>query len=341
MENIDTRYDFDGSHAAPMFLTGEGVNSLLVARQGELAQEFEALAHEQLDDTLGYELAEYVATSIKNRMAHREGLNSHSYISRQHKYVPNIFIPGYSPFKVIGADMAARNGTGTPLQCHLARRSLGMATVEIANLTTIGEARTNLLEPMQEGIQELAGEDVDFGIDSAYRFSFLGTNVHLRSGEKASLMRVGYKSKYKDFKNGTILKGRNTANIDVRDASTYDPELIRLFQELHKQRQPLTDIPEFTRIVRNLITGNLDPKTAVARNYTTYEVDQKAIDRLAAKQKRREDASSRRSKATLTQVPVDDIPFPVGDPRRRAQEMYGRGRNDDETITSSTLDINQ
>jgi hypothetical protein len=322
----DTRYDFDGSHAAPMLLSGDGADPLLVARQEELAEKFERLAHEELDDLVGIATAQFVADSIRRRMSQREGQNSHSYISRRHKLFPNLLLPGYSPVAVWEASKAAKLGTSTPLQSHLAIRAQAMSTGEISNLTTIGAARLHLRQPMREGIEELAGHSIDFGRGSLYRMAFLGTDTHIGTKERPRVLRVGYKSRYGVVDDEAELKGRTTAIIDVRDHRQYDPDLIRYFQELHEAGHPLVETPEFTDIVYSLVDETIEPQKVLAENETTYEVNRKEIERASNRQQRitarRRFFADRRRTSKNTYPAGDYRRYPVGDPRRRALEEY-------------------
>lgn len=317
--------EFDGSHAAPMLLSGDAADPDLVARQETLAKDFEALAQIELEALVGLESARFVGNCIKRRMAQREGLNSDSYKRRLYKHIPHLFIPGYSPFEVARARKLAMPGQSTPLQNHLARRANGMGTVENANLTTIGSARRYLREPMRDGIQELAGHDIDFGHTSAYRMKYLSSEIGEGGKGTPRIMRLSFKRRLSLLDDDAILKSRTTAMLNMSDRHAFDGDFVDLFREYYNEPNELSSLPEFKTIVENLIEGSIDPKLILAENETTYEVDERTIARIKETQEKKQMRkhflrSLYVSKTDGNSEGADR--FPVGDPRRQAIELY-------------------
>lgn len=310
-----------------MLLVGRDADPLLVAKQEHLGEQFEALAHSELDPLVGYEIASFVAQSIRQRMSQREGQNSHSYISRLHPHVPRLLHRGHSPIAVFEATRAAKIGRSTPLQSHLARRAYGMGSIEIANLTTIGTARHELRPAMREGIHELAGHDVDFGLDSVYKMSYLGADTSHESRQRPKVLRIGYKSLFSVLDSPSELKGRTTAVIDVRDRSVYASDLLEYIQELDALDIPLGEIPEFVQIVRTLIDQTIPKSEILAMNETIYEVEESLVEKIQKRQHTKSDQAfgrKRNLEALYGSSVAHDAQYPVGDPRRVAIERYGK-----------------
>lgn len=324
MDEITTRYELDGSYAAPLLLNGEEAHPMLQERQAHFANMFEALAHEELDGRIGEEGANFVAEKIRHRMSQREGQNSSSYVSRRRKHFPKLFIPGHSPLDVFQAVRNAEYGKSSPLQAHLARISLAMATIESGQLTTVGTARKQFLHQLHDGVEELAGHEVDFGIKSIYRTTYLGTDANINNGKKPKLLRVEYKSKFATLEDDSILKGRSTAILDVSNPTEFDPELIHHFQEIYEKKRTLADVPEFAQVVHNVVTGVIDPRFVVAENKTIYEVNYEEITKQAEyilrRTKRRE--LQRRLFSFATTRPTIDKSHAVGDPRHTARTLH-------------------
>lgn len=330
MSESRSEHILDGSHAAPMLLAGERADPILKAEQAELGDMFELLAHTELDAVIGEEGAGYVAGAIRHRMSVREGQNSLSFLYRHPKFIINPIIAGHSPLKVVEAVSLARRGRSNALQSHLARRAQFMATVEISQLTVVGQARRELIEPMRDELREFAGQDIDFSEESAYRMEFLGANRHPRDRQPASLIRIGYKNHYSTIHEGSILrphnselKGRNTAIIDVADKREFDRDIIRHFQEVHGIGESLSSDPEFMKLVGNLIRQEIDTRFISAENYTNYEVDKHALEKQKLRHKLREEHDDLMRKAMPPLFPQDHTRFPVGDPRRYVIESGG------------------
>ncbi len=318
----ETRYDFDGSHATPMLLSGDHANAELVAKQNELGKKFEALAHEELDDYAGSEVATFVAVAIRRRMSQREGQNSQSYTSRINR-LPNLFLPGHSPVTVFKSVASAKIGAGMPTQMHIARKAHRMGSSEDANLTEIGTARQHLREPMYEAVQKLAGHAIDFGEATMYRTAFLGTDHNDENTVAPRVLRVGAKHGLSTLEDGAQLKSRNTFIIDVRDPRQFDPDLIRHFDKVHAAGGYVPDIPEFKKIVRDVTSGDIDPRLVLAANRTIYEVHPPTIERIKASLQAKQERRYGR-KHSAFERPTNDIErYPIGDPRRSALEMYG------------------
>ena len=263
--------DFDGSHAAPLLIVGETAKPYLIENQDRLAHNFEQLAHSELDSFVKPSVINFVIHSITSRMYQREGLNGISYIHRLNKE-PVI------PSKLLSADEVeqacedAKHGHGSVLQNEIARRAFAMSSVELANLTIIGEARKNLEAPMWREVSQLVHMNAFPEPSQVYGEQVLGFDRDIRDSAHIGAMRIGMKRTLGKTDYGAHVKARTTAIINMSPSTGIDGETVALFRETAQQGKSISELPEFKRMVEWLVKSELPHGLVLARNETVYDV---------------------------------------------------------------------
>lgn len=263
--------DFDGYHAAPLLLSGGEADVTLVARQDAIADAFERAVHGELADVAKEGVRAFVATSIRERMHQREALNSASYSHRLFPAPYTDMITDMTALEVDDVCETVKLGLGTPCQNELARRALGMSSVEIANLTVIGDFRRDLEAPMWEDVSELVGKDATPQPDQMYRLKLLGFDrPDIMRQRHIGAMRVEMKRRIGSIGDDTMVKARTTAIINTSPSSGFDQSLIERFKQVGGKPELISELPEFKRAMAWLISSELSYGIVLSRNETVY-----------------------------------------------------------------------
>lgn len=275
--------DFDGHHAAPVLIVGNEADPNLIASQDKLAASFEQLAWAELSEYVRPRAITFTAQSIATRMQQREGLNGMSYMMRRHKSPLVDFDPEVAPETVLAATKNLENGSGSVTQNELARKALGMSSVEYANLTIVGEARKQLEPGMWRAVSHLVGKDASPKPDDMYGVQILGFDRNIKIDGNISAVRIGMKRYVGETVYGAQVKARTTAI--VKPISLYRHmglgneeyrSLLAHFQEVATSEKEVTALPEFMQAVHWLVSTPLPPGIVLARNETVYGVESSA-----------------------------------------------------------------
>lgn len=262
--------DFDGYSAAPLLIVGRRANRKLVESQDDLARKFVLLTRAELGSYVKPPIVDFVARSLVSRMHQREALNSNSYIRRSHRF-PNYIALAKAGELFSGVPRKARYGKGNPISNDLARHAFGMDSIELANITVIGEARKDVESKMWDAVGELIGEDATPHADQMYGYQVLGFDRDIRTSSHIGAMRFGMKRFLGETKFGATAKVRSTLNVNLSPSSGFDPDLVDYFRETAIKGNPIGDLPEFESAAGWLIEAELPPGLVLARNETVYE----------------------------------------------------------------------
>lgn len=262
---------FDGYNAAPLLLSGEEANQTFIARQDAIADAFERAVHGELVDVAKEGVRNFVATSIRERMHQREALNSASYSHRLFPAPYTDMIADISADEVDNICKIVKFGLGTPCQNELARRAFGMSSVEIANLTVIGDFRRELEVPMWEDVSELVGKDATPQPEQMYRLKLLGFDrPDIMKQRHIGALRVEMKRRIGSIGDDTMVKARTTAIINTSPSSGFDQSLIERFKQVGGKPELISELPEFKRAMAWLISSELSYGIVLSRNETVY-----------------------------------------------------------------------
>lgn len=254
---VFTEADFDGYSAAPLLIIGEDAIDDLRDGQDRLAYNFERASEQLLTPYAKESVVKFVSRSIASRMHQREGLNGSSYHLRKN-YTPDLHhgFKGATPDEVELAVENAKFGMGSVLQNELARRALGMESVEYANLTVVGEFRREMEPKMWEEVSELVGHDASPSQDDVYRTYHIGFDRDITTSKHIGALRFGIKRRIGELDDGTIVKSRTTAIINTRpyiDGKNglnpeLTPELIDAFREVEVHNKSIEEQEDIDRI---------------------------------------------------------------------------------------------
>lgn len=275
--------DFDGYHAAPLLLSGEFADEALVTRQKRIAKALVAAVHGELAPFAKERVRHFVADSITSRMQQREGLNGTSYNDRLYNTPHYDMVANFTNDEIDEVCERVRQGEGTPCENEMARRALGMSSVELANLTIIGNYRRDLEYPMWEDVGELVGKDVTPKPEEMYGLKLLSFDRDIRQHRHIGAMRIEMKRVLGQVEDGTTAKARTTAIINTSPSSGFDQGLIERFKRLSKPEQ-VAELPEFQRAIAWLISSEAPEGIVLSRNETVYAENE--IMRRAISQRR-------------------------------------------------------
>lgn len=250
---IFTEADFDGYSAAPLLIIGEDAIDDLRDSQDRLAYNFERASEQLLTPFAKESVVRFVSRSIASRMHQREGLNGSSYHLRKN-YTPDVYhgFKGATAEEVELAVERAKFGMGSVLQNELARRALGMESVEYANLTVVGEFRREMEPQMWEEVSELVGHDASPREDDVYRTYHIGYDRDITVSKHIGALRFGVKRRIGELDDGTVVKSRTTAIINTRPSIAekigLTPELIEAFREVEVHNKSVEEQEDIDRI---------------------------------------------------------------------------------------------
>lgn len=270
-----TEGDFDGYHAAPLLIVGPDADPELVERQDELAWRMVDAAYGEVAAVAKPSVAMFAARSTIGRMHQREGMNGISYMHRRFETPRVDQVPDVDPAFVLEACTRALRGQGTPIQNDIARRADGRDTAEIANLTIFNTFRKNLEPHMWQAVSELVGHDATPRSDQMYGLRILGMDRMLAQSQHLGAVRIGMKRHIAELDDGTLVKARTTAIINVSPSSGFDQDIIERFRSVAGEKnafERMSVMPEFQRAIGWLIDTPLSEALVLARNETVYEV---------------------------------------------------------------------
>ena len=266
--------DFDGYRAAPLLIVGQEADPELVTRQDELAWRMVDAAYGEVVTVAKPSVALFVARSTLARMQQREGMNGISYMHRSFTEPRIEQVPDADEGAIYEACRLAQRGEATPYQNDMARRALGMASVELANLTIFNEFRKELEPDMWQAVSDLAGRDASPKADESYGLRILGFDRDIFQYQHVGAVRVGMKRHIAELDDGTHIKSRTTAIINVSPSSGFDQDILDQFRECQGHSNPfekMAEVSEFRRAVSWIIDSDLNPGIVLARNETVYE----------------------------------------------------------------------
>jgi hypothetical protein len=263
--------DFDGYRAAPLLIVGMDARQDLIEAQDRLAENFREAAYYELYPYAKASVIEFVSRSIVTRMQQREGLNGTSYLHRKHA-VPYATIDGFSAEAIREAAERAQVGAGTVRQNELARVAFGMDSIEYANATFINGFRKEIEPAMWRDVSDLVGADASPRPDQMYSVQVLGFDRDIRTQRHIGAMRIGMKRKIGTLDDGTIVKGRTAAIINMSPSTGVNPGLVEEFQEAARHNVPVESLESFEKAVAWLVSSSLPDGLVLARNETVYGV---------------------------------------------------------------------
>ena len=268
--------DFDGYQAAPLLIVGDDADKALVKSQNKLERRFIKAVGTELEGIAQPMSIRFVKHAVRTRMHQRQGLNSISYLRRLNETPDYEAVAEASPEEVDEAYRLALVGKGTAYQKHITRQALGMDAIELTNLTIIGEFRKQLEPAMWDEISEIIGYDVsprpeaikDIG-EVGLRISGFDRNIH-RSNHIGAV-RIGLKRTIATLDDGTVVKARTWAPINLSPSSGFDQSLVERMRTTPGGNEELAQLPEFQNAVMWLIRNELPSGLVLARNETVYE----------------------------------------------------------------------
>ncbi len=276
--------NFDGYQPAPLLIVGGGARRRLVHKQDALAENFDGAVHEQLSPIVKPHIVDFVAHAIRTRMQQREGFNSFSYLRRLNKGQPDFSqMPELSKRAILRACHSARGGHGTVEQKHIARSTFEMGSIELANLTVINEFRRELEPLMWDEVSELVGRDATPAYDAMYKLKILGFDRDIQKSQHIGAMRIGMKRVIGELDDGSVIKARTSAIINMSPSSGFDQSLVKLFRETEGDTEVLENLDEFKAAVSWLVQSELNSGIVLARNETVYENNPMIQEKIAIK----------------------------------------------------------
>ena len=267
--------DFNGYCASPLLLIGEH-NKDHIDAQNELSWRLvDAAFGETFTQTGNTSLASFVASSVLNRMLLRQGMNSVVYNNRKFIVPRAELVPDAKPREVYEACKAAKLGYGSPIQNNMARIAFGMSSIEIANLTTLGDFRGEHVFPMWDDVCELADIHIPPSGDDIYNLQLLGFDRDIRKNQHLGATRVYFKRHVATLPDGAELKARTTTIINMKPSVLTDQSIVKKLKEQETLEQ-MAKLPAFQELVRRLIDDELNgcrqDGAVLAQNDTIYAV---------------------------------------------------------------------
>lgn len=273
----------DGYCPAPLLLLGPESNQGLIERQDALISHLVPLTyHEVIRQGAKDGVALFAARSVYVRMRKREALNSISYINRKSRNIDFSKIKDESEFDSIVACEKAKYGGATATQSHLARRAFAMESIELANLTTLGRARSQLIEPMWQDINQLVSSKNGSEVEKDhYKLNVLNFDRNPRNAQHLGAVRIDAKRKISqidtpdEVSGSAIIKARTTAIINTRPSDGLDKDYVKELIKAGKNAAESTDdlnievSDELKQVLSQLLLTNSD--LVIARNDTIYE----------------------------------------------------------------------
>ncbi len=262
--------DFDGYSAAPVCLIGEDADPELVARQHKMSETFAVAVHGEFNGIVRPSVENFVIHSIRNRMRSREGQNSAAYHMRLHREPMLDYLPGVFMDDVHTACEAIKTGRASVRQAYIARLALGMTSIEFANLTMVGSFRRELEEHMWEEVSDLVGSDArPVSPSDYYRVQALGFDRPLEDAQHLGAVRVGLKRKLGVLSDGTEVKARTTAVVNVGSTSGVARQDVMEMIHAGREHRSIVDLPSFHSLINRILENDFTAPV-LARNVTIY-----------------------------------------------------------------------
>ncbi|MNQ90608.1 hypothetical protein D3C85_1059550 [compost metagenome] len=218
--------------STPLDLSDETLD----AHQSDVRRMMSQLIDHELADKVSGSVLRFVHHSVLTRMIQRDGSNGASYTSRLHDTIPADFDEALRD-EALQACAATKAGTALMIQSEVTRDVLGMPSAEYGNLTIIGSKRAEHFPDMSSEASELLGKDIS-GI-KPYRIQVVGFDREPdgRKNNHLGAMRVKIKRHLGELDNGTEVKQRTMAIIDLSKNAGVDQDITQaIFEEYEKER---------------------------------------------------------------------------------------------------------
>lgn len=250
-EPISGREDVYRPHESTPLLS----NDTLDSHQSGVRYMVGALIDHELGHKVSDKVLKFIHHSIQMRMLQRDGSNSVSYTTRLHDTIPNV-VDEELRNELIESCTAAENGTASMYQSDMTRRALGMASVEYGNLTIIGDKRAEHLPDMYDEASELLGKNI--AEVEPYRIEVIGFDREPdgRKNNHLGAMRIKMKRHLGYLDDGTEVKQRTLAIIDMSQKSGMDPSITKAIFEAHERERIAKEQSKLARACMKLTAGS-------------------------------------------------------------------------------------
>ncbi len=230
-------------------------NELLEEHQHDVRIMIDALIDHELKNRVSNSVLKFIRHNIEMRMIQRDGSNGASYATRLYDTIPDS-LDDNTRSELLAARRASEDGTATMYQNDITRRILGMASTEYGNLTIVGNKRADFLSGMYTEASELLVKDI--AEIEPYRIEVIGFDREPdgRKNNHLGAMRIKVKRHLGYLDDGTEMKQRTLAIIDMSPKSGVDPSITAAIFKAHEKERKIKEQNKLARACMKITAGN-------------------------------------------------------------------------------------